>query len=170
MSKFRTATNQRLTKGLFFEESTDRNTVVYTLKDQDHTVDGVTYPSLYRLYMESDDLTEYSFAVSYLDGWEHWQMLCRCSWFKPFAERWREELEVRARSRSLARLRAEAASSSKNAYLANRFLVERGWVPKGEKSPVGRPTKDRIKQEAEALFNASNEAKSDLERISKDLN
>ena len=170
MPNFRNSSNQRLTKSLFFEESEDRSLVVYTLKDSDHTVDGVTYPSLYRLYLEADDLTEYSFAVAHLDGWEHWQMLCSSTWFKPYAKRWREELEVRARSRSLLRLRAEAASSSKNAYLANKFLIERGWVPKEDKtSAVGRPSKEAIKTAADALFQSSKEAESDLARI-KDLN
>lgn len=169
MNRFRAANNQRLTKSLFFEESEDKSLVVYTLKDSDHTVGDVVYPSLYRLYMESDDLTEYSFAVAHLDGWEHWQMLCNCTWFKPFHERWKKELEVRTLSKSLARLRAEAASSSKNSYLANKFLVERGWLPKEEKSPVGRPTKDRIKQEADALFHSQKQINDDLERL-KDLN
>lgn len=169
MPNFRNSSNQRLTKSLFFEESEDRSLVVYTLKDSDHTVDGVTYPSLYRLFMEADDLTEYSFAVSHLDGWEHWQMLCNSNWFRPYAKRWREELEVRARSRSLLRLRAEAASSSKNAYLANKFLIERGWVSKEDKSAVGRPSKEAIKKEADLLFQSSKEAESDLARI-KDLN
>lgn len=170
MNKFRNSSNQRLTKSLFFEESEDKSLVVYTLKDSDHTVGEVTYPSLYRLYMETEDLTEYDFAVSHLDGWEHWQMLKACSWFKPYAKRWKEELETKVMSRSLARLKAEASSSSKNAFYANRFLIERGWIPKGEKSPVGRPTKEAIRKEADALFTASKEAESDLARISKDLN
>lgn len=144
--------------------------VVYTLKDSDHTVGDVTYPSLYRLYLEAEDLTEYTFAVAHLDGWEHWQMLKSCSWFKPYAKRWKEELETKVMSRSLARLKAEAASSSKNAFYANKFLIERGWVPKADKSAVGRPSKEAIKREAEAIFSASKEAESDFERISKDLN
>ena len=144
--------------------------VVYTLKDSDHTVGDVTYPSLYRLYLEAEDLTEYTFAVAHLDGWEHWQMLKSCSWVKPYAKRWKDELETKVMSRSLARLKAEAASSSKNAFYANKFLIERGWVPKADKSAVGRPSKEAIKREAEAIFSASKEAESDFERISKDLN
>lgn len=168
-NKFRTTNNQRLLKGLFYETSANPESVVYTLKDKDHTVGSVTFPSLYRLYIESEDLTEYGFAVAHLDGWEHWQMLRSCTWFKPYAKRWAEELETKIRARALARLTAEAASSSKNSFLANKFLLERGWVPKGEKSPVGRPSKEAIQKEAESLFQASNDAKSDYERI-KDLN
>lgn len=170
MSKFRTSNNQRLLKGLFYEESDNKDSVVYTLKDRDHTVGEVTYPSLYRLYQETEDLTEYEFAVSHLDGWEHWQMLKSCTWFKPFAKRWREELETKVMSRALARLKAEAASSSKNAFLANKFLIERGWIPKEQKSSVGRPSKDEIKRQAETLFLSASEAKEDFDRITKDLN
>jgi hypothetical protein len=168
-SKFRTSNNQRLLKGLFFETSDNRDYVVYTLKDRDHTVGEVTYPSLYRLYLETEDLTEYQFAVSYLDSWEHWQMLKSCTWFKPYAKRWKEELETKVMSRALSRLKAEAASSSKNAFLANRFLIERGWVPKEDRKAVGRPSKEEIRRQAEGLFIASSEAKDDYERI-KDLN
>jgi hypothetical protein len=167
---FRSVSNQRLLKGLFYEESDNQQSVVYTLKDRDHPVGDKTFPSLYRLYMETDDLTEWDFATKYLDGWEHWQMLCNCTWFQPFVARWRQELEVRARSRSLLRLRAVASSSAKEAYLANKFLIERGWVPKDEKSSVGRPTKEAIKREAEQLFQNSKEAETDLARITKELN
>lgn len=170
MPSFRNSSNQRLTKSLFFEESEDKSLVVYTLKDKDHTVDGVVYPSLYRLFLETEDPTEYQFAVSYLDGWDHWQMLKACTWFKPHYDRWVQELEAKIISRSLARLKAEAASSSKNAFYANKFLIDRGWIPKGEKSPVGRPTKEAIRKQADSLFQASKEAESDFERISKDLN
>jgi len=168
-SKFRSVNNQRILKGLFFETSLNRDSVVYTLKDRDHTVDGKTYPSLYRLFLEADDLLEYNFAITHLDGWEHWQMLKACNWFKPYYKRWKDELETKTLSLSLYRLRAEAASSSKNAFLANRFLIERGWVPKEEKKAVGRPSKDEIKRQAENLFLASEDVNSDLARI-KDLN
>lgn len=168
-SKFRTSNNQRLLKGLFFETSDNKDLVVYTLKDWDHTVGDVTYPSLYRLYIEAEDLTEYSFAVSHLDGWEHWQMLKNCTWFKPYARRWKDELETKVMSRALARLKSEALTNSKNAFLANKFLIERGWIPKEDKKPVGRPSKEEIKRQAEHLFLSSNDAKEDYERI-KDLN
>jgi hypothetical protein len=168
-SKFRSSSNQRLLKGLFYETSANPESVVYTLKDRDHTVGEVTYPSLYRLYMETEDLLEYSFAISHLDGWEHWQMLKSCSWFRSIAARWKDELETKTMAKALSRLKAEAASSSKNAFLANKFLIERGWLPKEDKKAVGRPSKEEIKRQAENLFLASSDARDDLARI-KDLN
>lgn len=119
--------NQRYLKGLFFETTdADKSTVLYTLKDRDH--EG--FPSLYRLFLEMDDPTEYEFANKYLDGWEHWQMLCGCKWFAPFVERWREELKLREAARIIPKIRDEAAAGNRNALQALKYLLERGWEDK----------------------------------------
>lgn len=149
-SKFRNSTNGRYLKGLFFETTlADKSSVVYSLKDWDH--EG--FPSLYRLYMEMEDLTEYEFSNTYLDGWEHWEMLTSAEWFKPYAERWRKELSLKIKARALRGLRAEAESSSKNAFAANKFLVDRGWVEKEDGKPHGRgrPSKEDVKKAADEM-------------------
>lgn len=162
-SKFRNSTNGRYLKGLFFEQTlADKSSVVYTLKDWDH----LSYPSLYRLYMEMEDLTEYEFANAYLDGWEHWEMLCQCEWFKPYVERWRKELTLKIQARALKALRAEAESSSKNAFVANKFLVDKGWVDKSEKAHGrGRPSKDEVKKAADAIALSDKRLEEDLQRL-----
>lgn len=169
--KFRNDSNSRYLKGLFFETTgSDKSSVSYTLKDWDHTVDGVVYPSLYRLYLESEDLTEYEFANTHLDGWEHWEMLTACHWFKPYAERWRKELSLKIKARALRRLHAEAGSSSKNAFLANKYLVDKGWVEKGTSPGRGRPSKDEVKAAATELAAEERRLSDDLSRIQKELN
>ena len=162
-AKFRNSTNGRYLKGLFFEQTlADKSSVVYTLKDWDH--EG--FPSLYRLYMEMEDLTEYEFANKYLDGWEHWEMLNACEWFKPYVERWRKELTLKVQARALKALRAEAQSSSKNSFVANKFLVDRGWVDKSEKSHGrGRPSKDEVKKAADAIALHDKRLEEDLQRL-----
>jgi hypothetical protein len=162
-SKFRTTSNTRYLKGLFFEQTlADKSSVVYSLKDWDH--EG--FPSLYRLYMEMEDLTEYEFANKYLDGWEHWEMLCQCEWFKPFVERWRKELSLKIQAQALRAMRAEAMSSSKNAFAANKFLVDRGWVDKTEKSHGrGRPSKDEVKKAADAIAQHERRLDEDFTRL-----
>ena len=152
--------NTRLLKQLFFEQTLgDKSTVQYTLKDSDHR----GYPSLYRLYMELDDPTEWEVGQQLVDGWEHWEMLCACSWFKPYVERWRRELELRMKSKALARVKAEARTNSKESFMANRYLIEKGWEPKdGQKAGRGRPSKEEIKK-------AANEIASHQERISGDF-
>ena len=158
---FRNAQGVRFTKALFFETTlADKSSVVYTLKDQDH--EG--FRSLYRLYIETKDPTEYRFATQYLDGWEHWTMLCECPWFRPYVARWREELYLLIASESLARIMAEAKTSSKESFTANRYLLERGWEPK-ESSKRGRPTKAAIKQEASRIASEGQQIDSDFNRI-----
>ncbi len=164
VSKFKNPdTNIRYTKSLFLEESyTDRSNVLYTLKDNDH--DG--YVSLYRKYLEEADLTELSFARKYFDGWEHWQMVCNATWFKPFISRWREELELQIRSEALKRLiETSKDSESRNSYDATKFLLQGGWRPAKGKDPVGRPSKDAIRQKAEELFQDQKSVNDDYLRI-----
>ena len=159
-NKFRSAINTRYLKGLFYEQTgADKSSVVYTLKDIDHN----NYPSMYRLYMELDDPTEWKVATTLVDGWEHWEMLTSCSWFKPYVDRWRKELEVRMRSIALNRIKTESKISSKDSFMANKYILEKGWEPKETStSKRGRPTNDEIKK-------AANEAASAEARLSADF-
>lgn len=167
ISVYTNLSGRPLTKGLFFETTgEDKDGVLYTLKDKDHTFRGVTYKSLYRLYMECSDPTEYEFANTYLDGWSHWQMIATSSWFKEFVDRWRWELELKLKAAALRRITEEAQSESKSRFSANRFLVDGGWIEKKDsKSPVGRPTQERIRQEAERLNQVEREILEDHERL-----
>lgn len=164
-NKFRNNTNSRYTKALFYEMTLadSKSTVLYTLKDEDHK----SYPSLYRLYMEMDDLTEYEFANTYLDGWEHWQMLCKSDWFSPYVTRWREELELRTKAQALREIKKEAESGTKNSYSANKVLLEGGWKKDAEKSTSkrGRPTKDEVNKEARIEAEKKFQVNSDLKRL-----
>jgi hypothetical protein len=161
-SLFRSSTNSRYLKGLFYETTlANKFSVVYTLKDQDH----LSFPSLYRLYLEANDPTEYRFALEHLDGWEHWEMLCSCTWFKPYVERWRRELELRLKSESLARIMREAKTNSKESFTANRYLLEKGWEAK-DKNPRGRPSKEQIQQQAQVIALTDRRLEEDFERIS----
>ena len=158
-SKFRTNQNQRLVKGLFVEYGGS----VYTLKDTDQ---GDT-PSLYRLYMEANDLTEYTFALTHMDSWEHWQMLCSTSWFPEYVDRWRKELEVRTRSEALARLIEEAKAGGKGALAANKFLLERGYLDKATAAGRGRPSKKEIQEKALEIAFSDKQVSDDLARLSE---
>lgn len=159
---FRIATGQRLLRGLFFETTmADKTGVVYTLKDRDH--EG--YPSLYRLYMEQDDPTEYTFATTHLDSWDHWTTLCECTWFKPYLSRWRKELEVRAKAKALLAIKALADNpDSKEHYQASKYLLNAGWKDKPGNGR-GRPSKDDIKSEAKRQADDLRSLDDDFQRI-----
>lgn len=164
-NRFRNSTNSRYLKGLFFETSRNIDSVVYTLKDREHN----GFPSLYELYMKADDDTEYSFAIENLDGWEHWEMLQRCSWFQPYIERWRKELFLKRTSKLLKNIQAEANDpKSKNHFNANKLLLDREWegkVPSSKKR--GRPSKDELSAELKQELDDVKRQTADLDRLAE---
>lgn len=159
-NKFKNAVGLPLTKGLFFEMASKDDQILYTLKDADHR----GYPSLYRLYMEMDDVTEYEFANKYLDGWSHWMTLCECEWFKPFVARWREEIDLRMKAKALALIRKEALEGGRNALAASKYLMERGWEDKGKKL-LRKEHKEHVKQEADRILAEKEELQSAMDRM-----
>lgn len=162
MNTFRSTSGNRFTQALFYEQTgVDKSTVVYTLKDQDH----LGFPSLYRLYMEMSDPLEWRFATTHLDGWEHWTILCECSWFKPYVERWRKELELKIRSEALVRIMADSTGDTKSAQMNNRILLERGWVVDAT-GTKGRPSKTEIRDAAQRLAQRNADQDTDLARMS----
>lgn len=164
--KFRIDTGQRLLRGLFYETTlADKTGVVYTLKDRDH----LGYPSLYRLYMETDDPTEYVFATTHLESWDHWERLCKCTWFKPYVTRWRRELELRTRARALAQIKTAASAGTKDSFQAQKFLVSSGWKSP-ETNRRGRPSKEEIAAEANRIAIDKSALDEDLARIQDKLN
>jgi hypothetical protein len=157
---YKNASGQHLLKQLFFETAeTSRERVLYTLKGEDH--EG--YPSLRRIYLEMADETEFYFAEKYFDGYPHWKKLLACTWFVAALEPIRDEL----RSRNLADQLLFLKQASKNGNVsATKYLLEEAWKPK---SKVGRPSKEKIKQEADRLFMSSQDINEDLERLQEHL-
>jgi predicted DNA-binding protein len=163
-NKFKNLTGMHLTRQLFYETTnSDKSTVLFTLKDKDHH----GFPSLYRLYMETNDPTEWRFATTYLDNWSHWETLCACAWFKDYLYRWRKELELRLKSENLARLMALASSSSREASTASKYLIEKGWEPREPFSGKGRPSKQQVKEQAFQIAQNKLKIDDDFKRISK---
>lgn len=157
MSKFKTDNGLYYISSLFLEKTYhDTSVVLFTLKDHDHR----GYLSLYRLYIEMEDLTEYEFANKYLDGWKHWELLSGADWFQPFILRWRKELELKIKARALRAVMEESASGGKNAYLANKYLIEKGWVER----PTGKRGRPSNKEILEETFKTE-DIQSDFERI-----
>ena len=162
-SRFKNPSGAFYLRGIFFEETgVDKSSVVYTLKEADH----LGYPSLYRLYMEANDPTEYNFAVSHLYSWSHWEALSQCTWFRPYLDAWRRELETKIRAESLVQIRATAKEATPTGFQANKYLLESPWKAVGEfKRGRGRPTKADIQKAASDLARASQEHTEDFTRV-----
>lgn len=160
-SIFKNSSGTRYLNALFYETTgADKSTVVYTLKDRPH--EG--YPSLKEKYLAADDVTEYQFSIQYLDGWEHWQMLTECVWFKPYLEIWREELREKVRSRALATIRQIADDGEKDALAANKYILE--WLRKPKEAvKVGRPRERAAPGKLTLVQPSNTEVDDDYNRI-----
>lgn len=161
-SKFRDEWGRLLYSKLFYERTipATRGKVLYTLKDQDH--EGAE--SLYKNYLTIGDPTEYAFATEYFESYEHWLTLTQQAWFKPYLERFRRDLETRIRSKALKAIITEAKSGSKNAFVANKYLLDRGWVDK-PKNTKGRPSDIDIKNAAKDIAEDKKKTEEDYLRV-----
>ena len=173
-NKFKNAVGAHLLKALFYEMAVDfeRPDVLYTLKQED-TADiqdsSKVYLSIHRLYVEMEDASEYEFAKKYFDNWTHWKKLIECNWFKPYLAEMREELDVKLKARALNSLRKVATDKlNKNHYMANKFIIDHGLGVKSDNR--GRPSKEKIKAEADKMFSAKTEIDEDYARISNPIN
>jgi hypothetical protein len=149
------------TQSLFLEIGYVTDTAMYTLKDEDHTHKGVTYPSLKQLYLAHEDLTEYDFANTYLIGWSHWKRLKRNKQLAPYFNDWAEELELKIRSQAVRDIIDMTTHDS--SFQAARWLSDRGW----EKRGAGRPSKQDIERENAMQDRMEDEFKGDIVRMKR---
>lgn len=156
-SKFRDRTGKLITQSLFIENGYNTEFAVYTLTDEDKEYKGKVYPSLRRLYLECMDPTEYTFATTYLWGWEHWQRLYANKLLTPEIDKWREELEVKLRSLAISKIKAAAG----NNFNAAKWIADGSW-----KGLRGRPSKAELAREKKIRERAVDDTKSDSDRIS----
>ena len=167
---YRNASGKYFTKKLFWEmcnNDGERENVLYTLKRSPH--EG--YKSLFEEYMRIGDPTEYTFAQECFEGWEHWKILCETTWFKPYIDAWREELQVMIQSKGLMRIKEEALNpDSRNSYQAAKLLLDRGWADKETKQRITRTAKDKIKREAARMSEEALELNEDAARLNVEIN
>lgn len=131
---------------------------VFTLKDQDHTHDGKDYVSLRKIYLSFDDPTEYEFATEILLGWKHWQRMCENKAIRRYIDEWREEMEVKLRSRAITDAIQEAR---KGHFQAAKWVADRGWSTRG----AGRPSKAEIEHEKKIQSRLNDEYGGDVVRM-----
>lgn len=146
-----------ITQSLFLEMGYTSN-AVYTLKDIDYVYKGKEYPSAKRLYLEMEDPTEYEFAVTYFLGWDHWQRICANKVVGEHINKWRDELEVKLRSRAV---KMNIASAKAGNYQAAKWLADRGWLTRA----AGRPSKAEVAKNTKIAMDIENEYSADVIRL-----
>lgn len=150
-----------LTQGLFLEINYG-DSAVFTLKEQDHVLNGKTYFSLKRLYLECADPTEYEFATTYLLGWKHWLRLCENKALRAHIDEWRDELEIKLRSAGVKKM-IEASQGPLGSVQAAKWIADRGWSTRG----AGRPSKADIEREKKIQTGMTDEYAADFLRLVK---
>ncbi len=151
-----------LTQSLFLEIGYKNDFAVYSLKDNDHHYRGVVYPSLKRLYLQHEDVTEYDFANTYLLGWNHWKRLTENKMLRKHIDEWREELELKVRSQAVKDIIDQCANEG-GSFQAAKWLADRGW----DKRAAGRPSKQEQEKETRIQENIQSEFADDLARMSE---
>lgn len=148
-----------LTQSLFLEVGySDR--AIYTFKEVDHVYNGKTYLSLKKRFIDMEDPTEYEFAITYFLSWKHWQRICQNKLILEQITEWREELEMKLRSRAVKQAMQAAGSPGGN-FQAAKWLVDKGWDPKR----AGRPNKDELEREARIREKIDDEYSGDIARL-----
>lgn len=161
------------TRGMFheFEKMSSEDNEgprVFTMKEFDITdKDGNVKKSFIRLFVECDDPTGYVFSQNYLGGFKHWEELKKCTWFKPLLEKALHELELKHKAMALSNILKEARENGKNTMQASKYLLEIGYGEEanGRTNKVGRPSKEKIKEEAKKLVSVSEDINEDYKRI-----
>ena len=146
-----------MTQSLFLENQYSPF-AIYTLKDDDYEYNGKMYPSIKKLYLETLDPTEYTFATTYLLGIKHWYRICQNKLMKDHVDEWRFELELKLRSQGVKQLIMSAKGGSQS---ASKWLADKGWSDR----PAGRPSKEEIEREKKLQMNLHDEFADDAKRL-----
>jgi hypothetical protein len=147
------------TESLFYETSRDRIKYppLFTLKEHDHKA----CLSMYALYMEIADPSEYYFAKQVLGSYAHWEKLVTLAWFKDHLEMWRVHLESKLRGKAI---RTMVEESNKGSEVAAKWIANRGWEHKT--APVrGRPSKEEVQAALQKRTDQFEQLESDAARV-----
>lgn len=162
-ANFKDSGGRWLTQSLFIDYQYDPEFAIYTLEEEDKNYKGKVYPSLKRLFIEAEDVHEYTFAKAHLGSWQQWQRMCKNKWLKSHIELWREELEVAIASRGVQSILDLAEDGN---YQAAKYAADRGWSNRGR----GRPSKAEIAKRDKIDDIINQEYNEDATRVGKIVN
>lgn len=155
--KFKDSGGKYITQGLFIDFKYSDKFAVYCLASEDKEYDGVLYPSLKRLYLEMEDVTEYEFASTHLAGWDHWQKICGNAVLRIDIDKWRDELELKMKAIAA---KAMVKAAREGDLTAAKWLSVNGW-----QGARGRPSKAELKAEQKRRDAAAKDTEKDAANI-----
>lgn len=157
------------TTSLFWEVRRDRSDEadfqpLFTLKDHDHEVDGVTYYSLKSIYMSYDHIPgmEYEFALDVFGSWDHWQKLLKSSMRKEF-QGWQEELNIKNKAEALRNLMRASRASDARGVAASKYLADQGYQKTDSKR--GRPSNEEVERQRKQEAAIRDTLAEDMDRL-----
>lgn len=157
---FKDSQGRWITQGLFVElKLKGAHSPIFTLKDHDHTIDGVTYRSLKEAFLDCQDPTEYEFANKELGGWDHWLAMLGNQQILAHVTKWREEWLIKHKSNLL---KGMAMKATKGDVPALKFLINREW-----ESKRGRPSKEEREGNIKRDKSVSKEIADDISRLQR---
>ena len=117
-----------LTYALFYEyratHIVDFQSQIFNLKEDDYKG---TY-SLKKIYLSFNDPTEYSFAIAVFGNWKYWKRLQSSSFLQLHLEEWREEMEIKLRSKGIdIQVGIAGDDLHKSQAAASKWLADKGW-------------------------------------------
>lgn len=155
------------TKGLFFETTIPEEREIFntkwTLKEEDHEHNGKLYPSMKRIYIEMEDVTEYEFAMATLGSYKHWERVLESPIIRPHVDQWRKELNLKLKARAMKSIIKSATEDEKLSFQAMKYLADNEYLDK--KNKRGRPSKDEVKAELKREVEINKSFRDDAERI-----
>jgi hypothetical protein len=133
------------------------------LKEEDHEHNGKLYPSMKRIYIEMEDVTEYEFAMATLGSYKHWERVLESPIIRPHVDQWRKELNLKLKARAMKSIIKSATEDEKLSFQAMKYLADNEYLDK--KNKRGRPSKDEVKAELKREVEINKSFRDDAERI-----
>lgn len=144
---------------------------MYTLKTYDHTIppesnfhrkdDSNLLKSIYLLYLDYSDPSEYHFALGAFGAWEHWRQLREAVFFKDTYKLMKDALDAKVKSEAAQAARQVAQEGGPQALQAAKWLHSLGE----NKAKRGRPSKDEVEGELKREAEEARQLNEDITRL-----
>lgn len=111
---------------------------------------GGTLISLRELYIKYcvDDPTEVTFVDAVFGDFAYWTALLKCKWLHPYLEEWKQEADVRRKSKAFKAVIKEVENNGRSAFSAAKFLITEPNKPKTKESKETiKKTTEKAKEE-----------------------